>query len=99
MAEVEGKQYAVRGEQPLEDMGLPLRARALRGYGIDTVICCAVSRCFIGELHASGIQVVPNVCGEIEDVLSAFAQGTLTDEAYRMPGAACCGAEADAKRE
>ncbi len=68
-----------------------IRERGLVGVlaalGVDVVVCCAVSRCVQVELKASGIRVLKHICGAVDEVLAAFLQDRLADEAFRMPGA------------
>jgi predicted Fe-Mo cluster-binding NifX family protein len=62
------------------------RARALRELGPELLICGAVSRSFETMLASSGIQVVANTCGPVDEVIAAFVSGRLTEDAYLMPG-------------
>ena len=65
------------------------RAREVTGHGIKTVICGAVSRPLQQALQALGVNVLGFICGSIDDVIRAFADGRLHDERFSMPG--CCG--------
>lgn len=69
--------------------GQVVRARQIAGLGVEVLICGAVSRSFEAMLNALGVQVVPNTCGSVDEVLEAYASGRMTDESYLMPG--CCG--------
>ena len=64
------------------------RAREVSGYGVGTVICGAISRPLEMALHGAGIKVVGFMCGPIDEVIRAFAEGRLDDEKFLMPG--CC---------
>ncbi len=65
------------------------RAREVSGHGVTTVICGAVSQPLEQALHALGVKVIGFVCGSIDEVMAAFAEGRLEDERFLMPG--CCG--------
>lgn len=65
------------------------RAEFLSAAGVETLICCAISRPLEMAAVAAGISVVPHICGDIEDVLEAFVKGGLDDTRHRIPG--CCG--------
>lgn len=65
------------------------RATVLAAGGAETLICGAISRPLEMAVASLGIHVIPHVCGDIDDVLEAFANGTLDDARHRMPG--CCG--------
>ena len=76
-----------RSEQPLADDGSPDRRVALLiEWGVDTVICCAVSRSLELLMLAHGIKVISQVCGDVDDVLEAFQAGSLPSERFAMPG-------------
>ena len=78
-------------ETTREDVSLgattsPARARQIAQLGAQTVICGAISRPLELALYAAGVEVIPHVCGQVEDVLSAFANERLNEDAYLMPG-------------
>ena len=72
---------------PLE----PPRLRALRLLEIQTqlLICGAISWPFELAIKSAGIQLVSHICGDIEQVLTAFLENSLHQGAFWMPG--CCG--------
>lgn len=70
----------IAGKGPLE------RARSLQGLGVQILICGAISRPMEAALAGAGIEVIPNTCGMVEDVLNAFLNGRLNDKAFLMPG-------------
>jgi len=64
------------------------RASLLAGHGASVLICGAISWPLERALAARGIEVIPQTCGDIEQVLAAFVRGQLQQDAFRMPG--CC---------
>ncbi|MGC9455198.1 MAG: NifB/NifX family molybdenum-iron cluster-binding protein [Phycisphaerae bacterium] len=66
-----------------------LRAARLARTGADVLICGAISWPLEVALSAAGIEVIPQTCGDVEQVLSAFVHGRLRQNAFLMPG--CCG--------
>ena len=66
-----------------------LRAARLAQTGANLLICGAISWPLEMALSACGIDVIPQTCGEVEQVLAAFAAGQLCQDAFQMPG--CCG--------
>jgi len=62
------------------------RAMELLRWGVEVVVCGAVSRPLEMALASAGVTVVPNVCGAVEDVLAAFLSGQLDAERFSMPG-------------
>ncbi|HDS74406.1 MAG TPA: hypothetical protein ENN56_02595 [Firmicutes bacterium] len=64
-------------------------ARALRvaAERCDVFICGAISPSLEAVLRASGIRVITDICGPVNEVLASFLQGNLAGEhAYLMPG-------------
>lgn len=62
------------------------RVRQTVGCGAEVLICGAISGQLECMLRSTGLQVVSNICGEIDDVLHAFVKGSLFDMAFLMPG-------------
>jgi predicted Fe-Mo cluster-binding NifX family protein len=62
------------------------RAREIRLLGTQVLICGAISRPLEMALHGAGITVIARICGPVEEVLAAFVNGRLENDAYRMPG-------------
>ena len=56
---------------------------------VDVLVCGAISKPIQMCLEAVGIQVIPFVAGDINDVVAAIAKGLISDDAFTMPG--CCG--------
>lgn len=61
-------------------------ARSLAELGVRVLLCGAVSEGLRRAIEAHGIRVVSDLCGEVEAVLRAFAEGTLRREEFQMPG-------------
>jgi predicted Fe-Mo cluster-binding NifX family protein len=88
LVEVKEGRELRRSEVQLGEGEPLLRARAILALGPELLICGAVSRSFEAVLVASGVQVLSNTCGPVEEVIGAFASGRLTDEVFLMPGCA-----------
>jgi len=65
------------------------RAQRLRGWGVQVLVCSAISAPFRAALQAAGIRVVAHVCGPVEEVIQAFHEERLDDDKYMMPGCHC----------
>ena len=78
-----------RREYPLPSAEPEQRASQLAELQVQTLICGAISQALEALLSENGIRVHGRVCGNVDDVLKAFAAGTLGDAQYAMPG--CCG--------
>jgi predicted Fe-Mo cluster-binding NifX family protein len=74
---------AIGAEQP------QARANLLAEHGVTVLICGAISWPLERALSAAGIEVIPQTCGDVGQVLAAFTNGQLQQGAFLMPG--CCG--------
>jgi predicted Fe-Mo cluster-binding NifX family protein len=72
-----------------EDGDLQAKVAWLVACEVRMLICGAVSQPIHHALVDAGIDVVPFVCGEIDEVIAAQAAKTLSKPAFAMPG--CCG--------
>ncbi len=62
------------------------KVNQLRTAHVQTLICGAISREMAGMVAASGINLVPFVTGNTENILQAFLRGELSLPAYALPG-------------
>jgi len=85
---VEGVE-ASRREHPLTDAEPEDRAVQLSDLQVETLICGAISQALEALLAQNGVKVYGRICGNVDDVLRAFATGTLGAARFAMPG--CCG--------
>jgi predicted Fe-Mo cluster-binding NifX family protein len=79
----------IRSEVQLENT--EFLARSVVKLGWNVIVCGAVSRPLQALLEASGIKVVHNACGPVDEVLKAYFAGRLDSPAFLMPGCACHG--------
>ena len=86
IVEVVDQEEASRFETYLENQELTHRCARIRGLGIHTLICGAVSNSFLKMLEASGIDIIPGISGHPEAVLHAYLQGNLYHSKFLMPG-------------
>ena len=75
-----------RQEVSLPEAEPARRVRRLADLQVQTVICCAVSQPFKAALVSHGIEVIDEVCGDVEDVVLAYRNGSLDEERFAMPG-------------
>ena len=62
------------------------RVSKLVENGVDVLICGAVSKCLASMIMAAGIELVPFVSGDAEQVLSAYKNGRLGEGEFLQPG-------------
>jgi predicted Fe-Mo cluster-binding NifX family protein len=64
------------------------KAHRLAEFGIETLICGAISRPMQAMVSAYGIRVIAFVAGDLRDIIEAWLRGTLAEDRFGMPG--CC---------
>lgn len=62
------------------------RALQLTELGIDTLVCGAISQQMRALVEAYGIEVIPFVAGDLQEVIRAWLSGLIQTDAYAMPG-------------
>ena len=72
--------------EPLSETGVLARAERVKAMSLNVLICGGVSWPLEQALVSSGIQVIPDVCGNVDEVLRAYLAGRLRDRAFVMPG-------------
>lgn len=78
-----------REETALPEADLPQRVAQIASLGVEVLICGAVSRVMEEMLAQRGIQIIPHICGDVEEVLSCYLAGETPQSRFGMPG--CCG--------
>lgn len=86
VVDVESEQIVSEAQETLSS-DLPVR-KILRlvEMGIGTLVCGAISRPIYGLVVANGIQVVPFVAGDLNEVIHAWLSGNLEADIFAMPG-------------
>ncbi len=62
------------------------RAMWLAEHGVDTLVCGAISRWLLRVVASYGIEVVPFVAGDVDEVVEAWIDGRLAGGRFMMPG-------------
>jgi predicted Fe-Mo cluster-binding NifX family protein len=91
LIEIDGQKETNRIEHIFPDEPLLQRAARLNTLGVDVLICGAISRPLLLMISGSGIKVIPEINGSIDEVLNAYLTGRLTEQRFSMPG--CRGRE------
>lgn len=89
LVEMDGSVERSRRSVSLHGEAIPVRVSGVVAAGPDVLICGAVSRPLATALRVAGVEVIPQVCGAVDEVLGAYLSGQLESAAYLMPG--CCG--------
>ena len=75
-----------RREIRIENMDLVAKAKRIVEIGSQVLICGAISWPLESMLVSAGVRVIPNTCGSLHEVVTAFVAGKLTEQAFLMPG-------------
>jgi predicted Fe-Mo cluster-binding NifX family protein len=86
VVDVENRTVRGRRSESIETESLFSRARRLSGLEAEIFICGAISDFFAGLLKGYGIQLMPFICGKVEEVLDAYLEGSLLSPKFMMTG-------------
>ena len=86
LVEFEKGKEANRYEVALEGQLLPQRIGQLKALEVDVLVCGAISRVLANMVTASGIELLPYVTGQVDDILKAYLAGQLVKPEFVMPG-------------
>ncbi len=69
------------------DSQMPARkAKQLAEMGVKTLVCGAISRSLQLMVTAYGIELIPFINGDLQEVINAWQCGKLRSDAFLMPG-------------
>lgn len=86
LVEVNAAGLTVLGDIELGSEDAPQRAALLAAAGVEVLVCGAISRVVEASVRAAGIEVISQICGDVEEVSKAYADGRLGYRRYVMPG-------------
>ncbi len=86
IVEVEKGQILTRQIYKIDQIPGFQRGEWLARAGVKTVVCGAVSNSQEAVLRAAGMDVIPWIGGDIEDVIFAYCTGGLDRGDFRLPG-------------
>ena len=84
--EPDRNQEIVHRTVPVKSNSIYERTDEIKKLGVGVVICGAVSDAFFNLLRENDIDLVCGITGDIEEVIDAYRNGTLTQARFRMPG-------------
>jgi len=64
----------------------PARVHQLKGLDVRVLLCGALSRPLERMLQMAGIEVIPWLCGPVEEILRAYLRGGLPVARFSLPG-------------
>jgi len=90
IVEFKATEIVSRTNIKVERRNFRLLVELLEAEGVKLVICGAVSKPLERTLLSSGIEVIAQTRGEINEVLEAYIEGRLKEKMYLMPGSERC---------
>jgi len=75
-----------RFETDISEHFLPSKTMRLTELGVDMLICGAISGQCAYMITTAGIELIPWISGQVEDVLKTFLKGNLFNTQFLMPG-------------
>jgi predicted Fe-Mo cluster-binding NifX family protein len=86
VVDLEGERELRRTTQGLGQTLLPLKAEELARQGVNVLLCAGISAPLFRMLQAHGIQVVPGISGDVNQILEGYRTGNLSDGRFALPG-------------
>ena len=86
LIDIQNCQVVARNEKSIISNDPLERSRMIADEKVDVLICGAISFVLKISMLATGVQVIDNICGPIDQVLTAFLNNKLSDPLYIMPG-------------
>jgi predicted Fe-Mo cluster-binding NifX family protein len=71
---------------PFETGIMTTRVNQLEVLGVEVLLCGAISRPMERMIRASGVELIPNLRGSIEEIIKAYQDGCLSDARFTLPG-------------
>jgi predicted Fe-Mo cluster-binding NifX family protein len=85
--------FRIENGRPAEQMTTLLhsrdpveKARQVARFGVNLLICGALSWPLFIALSSEGVEVRPFLCGSIEEIIAAYCDDRLGNECFQMPG-------------
>ncbi|RLB13653.1 MAG: dinitrogenase iron-molybdenum cofactor biosynthesis protein [Deltaproteobacteria bacterium] len=88
VVDIKGGEEISRSELFINEAEVHFRVKQIASLGVDVIICGAISWWLEELLVSNGIQVISQICGDVEKVLEAFKSRQLMEHKFLMPG--CC---------
>jgi len=86
LVDIQNGRTVRRNERALDQLDSLARARQVSQFGVELLICGAISWPLENALSSMGVQVAACICGPVEAVIKAYVNDKLGDPAFIMPG-------------
>ena len=86
VVDLENGRETFRKEVHLNEEPVERKARRIRALAVQVLLCGAVSQPLARAASQAGIQIIPYVSGEVDNVLAAYLCGRLAEPRFLQPG-------------
>jgi predicted Fe-Mo cluster-binding NifX family protein/putative methionine-R-sulfoxide reductase with GAF domain len=86
LVDIENGRALRRNERALVQMDSLTRARQVSQYGVQVLICGAISWPLENALSSMGVRVIACICGPVEEIIQAYVNNKLAEPPFIMPG-------------
>jgi predicted Fe-Mo cluster-binding NifX family protein len=86
LIDFEDDRIVMRKEFDLDKFSLQERLRVLENNDVTVIICGGISDVFDTILSNSNIRLISGICGDVDEIISAYVDGRLDDPCFFMPG-------------
>ncbi|GAB4335488.1 MAG: hypothetical protein Kow0099_07970 [Candidatus Abyssubacteria bacterium] len=90
IVDIEDGREVSRSEHPLTGLSPSGRAKRMGELGVNVLMCGAVSRPVASMMAGTGIQVIPWLSGNVDDLLAWYLNGKTPVKRFLMPGCGKC---------
>jgi len=86
VVETDGGREVSRKVVALVDEPVDRRARRIRDMAVQVVLCGTISQPLARAVSQAGIEIIPYVAGQVDNVLAAYLCGQLAQPRFLQPG-------------
>jgi predicted Fe-Mo cluster-binding NifX family protein len=90
IVDIENGREIARNEYPLIGLSPSGRAKRLVELQVDVLMCGAISRPVASLMRGWGIQMIPWLSGDVDDLLAWYLNGKTPVRRFLMPGCGKC---------
>jgi len=88
VAKIQNRAVMQRWYHPINpQLSIFSQAAVLSHLGIEVLICGSLSSDLSDMIQSFGIQIIPGLTGDVEEILHAFLNNRLAEPRFRLPGA------------
>jgi predicted Fe-Mo cluster-binding NifX family protein/putative methionine-R-sulfoxide reductase with GAF domain len=78
-----------RNKRGLVQMDSLARAKQVSQFGVEVLICGAISWPLENALLSMGVRVIACICGPVQEVVTGYVNNKLAEPSFIMPGCLC----------